>query len=81
LSQTIEDLTVEMETMRQRYEREIASLKQLMEEKVTQVTNTMEGKLAAAETRHSEERDRDRKAAAEVLVQTKQVISSLLVKQ
>lgn len=59
--------------MRQKYERELASLKQLMEERVSGVTSTLEGKLAAAEKQHIEERDRDRKTAAEALVQTKQV--------
>ena len=83
--QTIEDLTVEKETMRQKYERELASLKQLMEERVSGITSTLEGKLAAAERQHNEERDKDRKAAAEVLVQTKQarlrlILFSLCVK-
>ena len=59
--------------MQQKHEKELASLKQLMEERVTNVTSILEGKLAAAEKQHTEERDRDRKTAAEVLVQTKQV--------
>ncbi|KAK7508630.1 hypothetical protein BaRGS_00000196 [Batillaria attramentaria] len=76
LRQMIQDLTVEKETMRQKYEREVQSLKQLMEEKVKDVTSMLEGKLAASEKQHAEERDRDRKAAADVLLQTKQDMQS-----
>ena len=65
--------------MRQKYERELASLKQLMEERVSGITSTLEGKLAAAERQHNEERDKDRKAAAEVLVQTKQARLHLIL--
>lgn len=76
LRETIENLTVEKETMRQKYEREIQSLKELMEEKVKNVTSTLEGKMVAAEKQHTEDRDKDRKAAAEVLLQTKQSLES-----
>ena len=60
--------------MRQKYERELASLKEQMDEKLKSVTSSLESKLASAEKQHAEERERDRKTAAEVLVQTKQVI-------
>lgn len=76
LQRTIEDLTIEGETLRQRHEREVASLTQLMEERVSEVTNMLGGKLAAEEKQHAEDRDRDRKTAAEVLVQTRQELQA-----
>ncbi|XP_076435119.1 protein FAM184A-like [Babylonia areolata] len=72
LQKNLEDLMVEKDTMQQKYEKELASLRELMTERVKEVTVTLEGKLTAAEKQHAEERDRDRKTAAEVLIQTKQ---------
>lgn len=71
--QAVEDLTVEKVTMQQRHEMEVKSLRQKLEEDVKDVTRVFEGKMAAADRQYGEERDRERKAAAEVLVQTKQV--------
>lgn len=76
LNQTIQDLTIEKEKLRQKYEHDMQSLKQMMQDKVDHVTNQLEGKLTAAEKQHMEERDKDRKAAAEVLVKTKQEMQS-----
>ncbi|KAL8578503.1 hypothetical protein ACOMHN_028775 [Nucella lapillus] len=76
LQKNLEDVMVEKETMKQRYEKELAGLKQLMTDRVNEVTSTLEGKLTAAEKQHAEERDRDRKTAAEVLLQTKQELQN-----
>ena len=55
------------------YEREISKLKRLVDESIDSSKAELEARLSAAERGRAEERERDRRLAADVLMKTKQV--------
>ncbi|XP_012942605.1 protein FAM184A [Aplysia californica] len=72
LRQALEDMTVEKETQKQRFEKQIKSLQDELEKTEKSLKEEMALKLSEMEKSHVEARESDRKCAAEVLTATKQ---------
>jgi len=66
-------MTVEKETQKQRFEKQIKGLQDELEKTEKSLKEEMAKKLSEMEKSHVEARESDRKCAAELLTTTKQV--------
>lgn len=71
--QSLEDLSVEKQTLQQRLEREIQSLLEKYKHKEQQLTAAHAAAINTLNREHHEQMDQQKTAAAEVLEHTKQV--------